>query len=58
MEMSDKVLAQGTMKLAQSPVGIEPRSSEPKSDAFKTVPISLTHNFSEDLHKVLEEGLR
>ena len=35
-------LAQGTMKLALSPAGIAPKSSEPKPDTFTTAPISLT----------------
>ena len=32
-----------TVKLAQSPVGIKPKPSEPKLETFITEPISLTH---------------
>ena len=40
-ELSDQFLAQGTMKLAQSPAGIEPGSSKSKPDTFTTEQISV-----------------
>ena len=41
-QLSDEVISQETMKLAQSPAGIGPRSSEPKPDTLSTELFSLT----------------
>ena len=40
MELSDKVLAQGTVKLAPLPTGTEHGFTAPKPDTFTTEPIS------------------